>query len=679
MRHILIIAAIGIAAAIAQKPVPYVLPAWPRATPLELGMDERKLAQARDIALTGGGSGIVIHRGKLVYSWGDLKAKYDVKSTTKSIGNMALGLALMDGKLKLADAATQFLSGFGAEPDTNLQTGWLRKITFFHLATHTAGFDKAGGFEPLLFEPGSKWSYSDGGPNWLADCLTTLYGRDLQDVLFERVFTPLGITHDDLSWRENAYRPKELKGIPRREFGSGIHANVDALSRIGFLYLRAGRIRSRQILPPDFVARTRQPIPELQNLVVLKPDLYPQASKHYGLLWWNNGDGSMKSVPRDAYWSWGLYDSHIIVVPSLDLVVARAGRSIGDERGAVFARLEPLLGAVVAAVNQEHAQVRAPYPPSPVIERLEWAPVETIRRQGSDCDNFPSTWADDDNLYTAHGDCRGFYPLRPKKLGLGFAKVLGAPNDYRGTNIPSESGDNTGIGGEGKKASGMLMVDGVLYLWARNAGNSQLAWSTDYARTWTWSNWKFTTSFGHPTFLNFGKNYANARDRYVYIYSPDHDSAYEQASGIVMARVDKARMRERAAYEFFKGLNTKGQPLWTPNIEERKQVFSNPPAGVYRTQISYNAGIKRYLMNQILIGSDHVRFQGGFGVYDAPEPWGPWTTVYFTPTWDVGPGENQHFPPKWMSAGGKTMHLIFSGDDIFSVRKATLTLRQDRQ
>jgi hypothetical protein len=384
----------------------------------------------------------------------------------------------------------------------------------------------------------------------------------------------------------------------------------------------------------------------------------------------------MKSVPRDAYWSWGLYDSHIIVVPSLDLVIARAGKSIEEGRGAVPGRLEPLLGTIVGAVNQEQAQVRAPYPPSPVIERLEWAPVNTVRRQGSDCDNFPSTWADDNILYTAHGDCRGFYPLRPAKLGLGFAKVLGGPDDYSGVNIPSESADNTGMGGQGQKASGMLMVDGVLYLLARNAGNSQLAWSTDYAKTWTWSDWKFITSFGHPAFLNFGKNYAGARDSYVYIYSPDHDSAYKQASGIVMARVDKKRIRERAAYEFFEGLDGNGKPRWTVKIENRKHVFSNPPAGVYRTQVSYNSGLKRYLMNQILIGSDHVRFQGGFGVYDAPEPWGPWTTVYFTPTWDIGPGENQHFPPKWMSADGKTMHLIFSGDDIFSVRKATVTLRK---
>jgi hypothetical protein len=33
------------------------------------------------------------------------------------------------------------------------------------------------------------------------------------------------------------------------------------------------------------------------------------------------------------------------------------------------------------------------------------------------------------------------------------------------------------------------MVDGVLYLWARNAmPGSQLAWSSDHAKTWTWSS-----------------------------------------------------------------------------------------------------------------------------------------------------------------------------------------------
>lgn len=647
---------------------------WEQATPRELGMDESRLAAARDFALQGAGSGIVIHRGKQVYSWGDLKAKYDLKSSTKSIGVTVLGLALKDGKVQLSDPAVKHYPEFGAPPERNLTSGWLKQITLMHLAAQTAGFDKPGGFQPLLFQPGTKWAYSDGGPNWLADCLTLAYKRDLEELMFERVFTPLGITPDDLHWRDNAYRPKTLGGIPRREFGSGVHANVDAMARIGYLYLRAGRIHNSQVLPPEFVALVRQPVPSTKGLPVVHPEGYPDATSHYGLLWWNNGDGSLAGVPRDAYWSWGLYDSLIIVVPSLDLVVARAGRGFDDSRGAIYSRLRPFIEILALAVDPVRAQLKPPYPPSAVIEEIEWAPVDTIRRQGSDCDNFPSTWADDDNLYTAYGDCRGFFPLHPRKLGLGFAKIIGDPAGFQSVNISADA-ENFGTGAHGKKASGLLMVDGVLYLLARNAGNSQLAWSTDHAKTWTWADWKFTTSFGHPAFLNFGKNYAGARDEYVYIYSPDQDSAYEQAAGIVMARVRKDRIRERGAWEFFKAPDKNGQPVWTKDIAERGHVFSNPPAGVYRTQVTYNSALKRYFLNHILLGSEHVRFQGGFGIYDAPEPWGPWATVYYTPTWDTGPGENQHFPPKWMSADGRTMYLIFSGNDIFSVRKATLKLR----
>jgi hypothetical protein len=46
--------------------------------------------------------------------------------------------------------------------------------------------------------------------------------------------------------------------------------------------------------------------------------------------------------------------------------------------------------------------------------------------------------------------------------------------------------------------------------------------------------------------------------------------------------------------------------------------------------------------------------------------------VYFTEKWDVGPGDTASFPAKWMSADGETVHLVFSGDDHFAVRKASL-------
>jgi len=327
---------------------------WERATPEQVGMDAEVLLKARDYALTGGGSGCVTRHGRLVMQWGEKKRRYDLKSSTKAIGVTAVGLAIKDGKIKsLQDPAKKYHPGFGVPPKSNAETGRLDKITLFHLATQTAGFDKSGGYTELLFEPGTKWSYSDGGPNWLAECITLAYGQDLNKLMFERVFGPIGINKEDLAWRSNAYRPKEINGITRREFGSGISANVNAMARIGYLYLRRGRWRDRQIIPASFVDMARKVPEAVGGLPVVRKYSYFNASDHYGLLWWNNADGTMAKVPRDAYFSWGLYDSLIVVMPSLDIVAARAGKSLNKERNSDYKAIEPFMEPIVLSLREK--------------------------------------------------------------------------------------------------------------------------------------------------------------------------------------------------------------------------------------------------------------------------------------------------------------------------------------
>jgi len=314
-----------------------------------------------------------------------------------------------------------------------------------------------------------------------------------------------------------------------------------------------------------------------------------------------------------------------------------------------------------------------PYPPSPIIKAITWAPASTIIRRADGSDIWPITWGTDNNLYTAYGDGWGFDPKIPEKLSLGFTVITGSPPDFSGVNYRSPTGERTGDGATGGKPSGMLMVDGGLYMWVRNLGNSQLAWSNDNGTTWSWSTWKFTTSFGCPTFLNFGKNYEGARDGYVYVYSPDNDNAYIPDDRMVMARVPKGRITDRDAYEFFQGFDANGNPLWTIDITQRQGVFTHPGKS-FRSSISYHAPSKRYLWTQTLPAPGDPLFGQGFAIFDAPEPWGPWTTVYITEYWDVDPGETSSFPTKWMSDDGKTLYLVFSGDDSFSVRMATLTI-----
>jgi len=344
-------------------------------------------------------------------------------------------------------------------------------------------------------------------------------------------------------------------------------------------------------------------------------------------------------------------------------------------------RLLVVLGALSLSASGVGAEPAAAYPPSPVIEGFDWAPVETVVRRARDGDNWPIAWADDDALYTTFGDGTGFPPKTEQKLSCGFARITGSAVDFKGTNIRSE-GEQLGDGRRGKKGWGLLSVGGTLNLWLGHAdgqgGGAQLAWSRDHARTWTFADWKFA-EFGLIGFVNFGRDYENARDEYVYAYSHDGARADTPADRFILMRAPKGRLTERAAWEFYAGSDRSNHPTWTSEASRRAGCFVNPDSCL-RSAMTYHAGLGRYLWwQQVPQPKGHTdrgdtRFVGGFAVYDAPEPWGPWTTAYFTPHWDMGPGEHGDFPAKWAESDGRTLYLIFSGDDCFSIRRATVRL-----
>lgn len=318
---------------------------WEGIDPAAVGMEAQKLAQAQAYAESGegaGGSGLIVRGGRLVHAWGNIDWKYDVKSTTKSIGGMMLGLALEDNLLAITDPARMRLPTLGDEPPGN-DPAWLNEVTILQLATHTAGFRKPADDGVLDFEPGTTWVYSDAGLNGLADVLTQLYQKDLRELLFDRILTRIGLTKNDndMVWREHAFGDAQLGGVTRRELASGMQINTNAMARVGLLFLRGGMWdNNERLLPESFVELVRTPRPEIAAAVNPEggPDgRYPNATLNYGVLWWTNTTGELQGVPADAYWSWGLGDSLIVVIPSLDLVIARAGpQSVTASEGRVW-------------------------------------------------------------------------------------------------------------------------------------------------------------------------------------------------------------------------------------------------------------------------------------------------------------------------------------------------------
>jgi len=120
-----------------------------------------------------------------------------------------------------------------------------------------------------------------------------------------------------------------------------------------------------------------------------------------------------------------------------------------------------LVPALILVATPLLAQGAPPYPPSPVIRSITFAPAESIRCAAQDGDNFPVTWGADDAIYTTWGDGTGFEPKVPVKLSMGYARVTGGPHDFVGENIRSPN-EQMGSGRSGKKGWGLLSIDGTL-------------------------------------------------------------------------------------------------------------------------------------------------------------------------------------------------------------------------
>ncbi len=164
------------------------------------------------------GNGMIVRHGQLVHFWGDIDERKEVKSVTKSMGGIVFGLAIDDALVGLRDVAVNHMGTFGTPPDTNATAA--QSVTLAQLATHTAGFEKPGGFVDIeAFGPGTTWQYSDAGLNWLADVLTEKYQQDLSALANTRVWSVLGVTNDDIVWRENLQRPPDAQrrhpAVPR--------------------------------------------------------------------------------------------------------------------------------------------------------------------------------------------------------------------------------------------------------------------------------------------------------------------------------------------------------------------------------------------------------------------------------------------------------------------------------
>ncbi len=202
------------------------------ATMKTLFVDSNDIAGA--VVVVGRKDGVVLNEA---FGARDIEAKapmakdtlFRIASMTKPITAIGIMILVDEGKLSPDDDVAKYLPEFGNQklliPGT-LPTGMnpgtpeslkkpARAVKIRDLLTHTSGVANypigvndvytkrnrtlaetalATGIQPLVFEPGTKWQYSNPGIDTLGRVIEVVSGQSYEKFLQARVFDPLGMT-----------------------------------------------------------------------------------------------------------------------------------------------------------------------------------------------------------------------------------------------------------------------------------------------------------------------------------------------------------------------------------------------------------------------------------------------------------------------------------------------------
>jgi len=292
-------------------------------------------------------------------------------------------------------------------------------------------------------------------------------------------------------------------------------------------------------------------------------------------------------------------------------------------------------------------------------------------------DTYPCTWAADDEIYSSSGDPQWGETFD----GLDTEVFSGMAPDFKITKH-RRMNDYRGAGADGPKPTGMVSVDGVLYLAFQNlrrltlppqgissqpgadahivyfCKGKQLDWipALPNIKEPMFPGYKF----GGPAFVQFGKDNANARDEYVYAISSDQ---WDNGSNLGLGRVHKNHIVEAGKWEWVGAFCADGTPAWTGKLEDAIPVLS-----MHRSlgcpEMVYLASCDRYLLLSWNLKGDFDSLGGtDLLVFDAPNPWGPFTLVHRDEFW-----QGKEFTPycprvplKWFDPETLEGWLLFSG------------------
>ena len=294
-------------------------------------------------------NGLVIRRGYVVADWGDTARVDMTHSVTKTFLSTVVGLAWQKGLIRdLGDKARNYMP---AGVDL-FEAPHNQPITWDHLLRQTSDWQGTLWGKPdwadrpegrpsewanrKLSEPGTRYKYNDVRVNVMALAALHVIRRPLPDVLREEIMEPIGASN---TWRWHGYENSWIDLDARKvqsvsgggHWGGGMFINAWDMARFGYLFLRNGTWKDRQLVSPRWIEMARTPGP---------------ANSQYGFMNWglNTGRKSLPSAPESSVVFEGNGRNIVYVDWQNDLVVVV--RWIGGGNA-----LDQFLGKVLASIR----------------------------------------------------------------------------------------------------------------------------------------------------------------------------------------------------------------------------------------------------------------------------------------------------------------------------------------
>jgi CubicO group peptidase (beta-lactamase class C family) len=290
------------------------------------GWDADRLQQARafirDSANTTGL--VVVDRGRVVFTYGDIEELSYLASVRKSILAMLYGYWVENGTIDLEATMTEL----GVD-DVGGLLPIERRATVHHLITARSGVyhpasnggdNLADAPERGSQEPGSYMLYSNWDFNAAGAVFEQLTGRDVYDELQSQLATPLQFE----DWDRSAQRKSGNLSISRNP-AYHIWLSTRDMARIGHLMLHEGAWDGAQIIDRDWARRIVSVVTPLEEMnPVGRRDGY----FGYGYMWWVWDGAAARGPFEGAYTGRGAIGQWITVLPAVDLVIAHKTNSV---------------------------------------------------------------------------------------------------------------------------------------------------------------------------------------------------------------------------------------------------------------------------------------------------------------------------------------------------------------